>query len=89
MNQRYVIVGTNRLGDYVRLSLKREDIVKEKKQIDVMSVLSGGLGDIQQNIQVDAVMSQQPDLITISFEEWERNEYKINDIIEVKIMEEK
>ena len=89
MNQRYVIMGTSRLGEYVRLSLKREDIVKEKKQIDVMSVLSGGLGDIQSNIQTDAVMSQQPDLITISFKEWEQHEYKINDIIEVKIMEEK
>jgi len=85
MKQRYVVLGTRRYNDTVRLFLRRDDMVQSKKENDIFSsILSNPEGYINQ-MKEDAILTQQPDTITISYEDWKKNEYKVDDVIFIDI----
>jgi len=90
MKQRYVIKGTGRIGDKVRLFLVYDDLVKEKDENEMGMMASLGmlknLNVIQEEMQQKAILMSQPDTITISYEEWERYKYKIDDVIYVEVI---
>ena len=92
MKQRYKIVGTFRLGDKVRLFLKFDSLVKEKEEAGGLFnaiKMAGNMEQIQEEMQVKMQLSQQPDVITISFEEWSKYEYKVGDIIYIEVISDK
>ena len=92
MKERYKIAGTFRLGDKVRLFLKFDSLVKEKEDsggIMNMMKMAGNMDEIQEKMQAKMQLAQQPDVITISFEEWLKYEYKVGDIIYVEVTSDK
>jgi len=92
MKERYKIVGTFRLGDKVRLFLKFDSLVKEKEEAGGllnMVKMAGNMDEIQEKMQVKMQLAQQPDVITISYEEWSKYEYKVDDIIYVEVTSDK
>ena len=92
MKERYRICGTHRLGDKVRLFLQFDSLVKEKKEsggiFDAAKML-GNLGQLQEEIQAKAQLMQNPDAITIPYEEWKKYEYKVDDIVYVEVTSDK
>jgi len=92
MKERYKIVGTFRLGDKVRLFLKFDSLVKEKEEaggfLNAVK-MAGNIDQIQEELQVKAQLAQQPDVITISYEEWTKYEYKVEDVIYVEVTSDK
>ena len=92
MKERYKICGTHRLGDKVRLFLQFDSLVKEKKEsgglLDTAKML-GNLSQLQEDIQVKAQLMQQPDVITIPYEEWKKYEYKVDDVVFVEVTSDK
>ena len=92
MKERYKVVGTFRLGDKVRLFLKFDSLVKEKEEpggILNMVKMAGNMDEIQEKMQVKMQLAQQPDVITISYEEWLKYEYKVEDVIYVEVTSDK
>lgn len=91
MRERYKIVGTHRFGDKVRLFLLFDSIVKEKEQSGLFDMVGmmGNLGKLQEDIQTKAILMQQPDCITIPYEEWKKYEYKVDDIVWVEVTSDK
>lgn len=86
MKIRYVINGTHQISDdKVRLTIMEEDIVKEK-ELSTMSLLKDMSGTIQK-MQSQAVLSTNPDVITIPMDLWTKHQYKLGDIINIEIME--
>jgi hypothetical protein len=83
MKQRYVVCATFRLDDVVRLSLQPASLVKEKKEVNLGSMMgiAMNMDKFQKQMQRDATLMQQPDLVSIPYEEWKKHEYKIDDII--------
>ena len=80
----YQITGTTRLVNYVRIFLDRQSPIKEKQGVDVFGALKDFnkvVGGMQQQMQQEAILAQQPDVITIPFNEWEKKHYKIGDYI--------
>jgi len=86
MKTRYQITGTTRLNNLVRLFLDRQDLVKEQEP-GIMSALADMEG-MQLKMQQKAVLMQQPDVISIPFEEWKKKQYKIGDYIWIDITDE-
>ena len=84
MKQRYVIIGTRRFGDNVRLNLKKQEVVEKVEELDVFSIASNPQRMINK-METKALLSQQPDTITISYEEWDLYKYKIDDVIIVNV----
>ena len=91
MKTRYVIKGTFRLSDKVRLFLMFDDVIKEKESAGVMSMLNkvGNMSQLQEDMQQKAMLMQNPDTITIPYEEWKKYEYKVDDIIYVEVTSDK
>jgi hypothetical protein len=88
MRQRYIIKGTIRMGDLVRLLLMKEDIAKPSEKIDLFEMASKAQ-EIMESQQTKAVLTQQPDTITISYKEWKEYEYKVDDIVWIEVKAEK
>lgn len=84
MRIRYIIKGTVRIDDMVRMTLGKEELVKKKDDFDPMSMV-GNFQGLTQKLQSHAMLMAQPDMITIPYEEWKKHEYKIDDIIVVDI----
>ena len=84
MKQRYVIIGTRRFGDNVRLNLKKQEVVEKVEELDVFSIASNPQRMINK-METKALLSQQPDTITISYGEWDLYKYKIDDVIIVNV----
>lgn len=92
MRERYKIVGTFRLGDKVRLFLKFDSLVKEKEDaggILNMMKMAGNMDQIQEEMHVKMQLAQQPDVVTISYDEWVKYEYKVGDIIYLEVTSDK
>ena len=87
MKTRCIIKGTNRVGDKVRLILSPDDAVQEKPNI--MSGIMGNPQGMMDKMQQDALLKSQPDTVTISFEEWQKHQYKIDDVIWLEVSPEK
>jgi hypothetical protein len=86
MKIRYVINGTHQISDdKVRLTIMEEDIIKEK-ELSTMSLLKDMSGTIQK-MQSQAVLSTNPDVITIPMDLWIKHQYKLGDIINIDIIE--
>jgi hypothetical protein len=86
MKIRYVVKGTQQIGDdKVRLTIMEENLVKEKDP-SAMSMLKDMSGTIQK-MQSQAMISTNPDVITIPMDLWAKHQYKIGDVINIEIME--
>lgn len=85
MQQRYVIIGTRRHAENVRLFLSKQEIVDNKESFDVFGMASNPEA-FMNKMEQKAILSQQPDTVTITYEEWLKYKYKIDDtvIIDVK-----
>ena len=84
MKQRYSIKGTIRMGEFVRLLLTKEDIAKESKKMGIMEMASN-LNQVMETQQTKAVLTQQPDMVTISYDEWKEHMYKVDDIVWIDV----
>lgn len=84
MKMRYIIKGTIRMGELVRLLLLKEDVVKKSGKMSILEMASNAQQVIQDQ-QMQAILTQQPDTVTISHEEWEKHQYKVDDIVWVDI----
>ena len=82
MKKMYTIKGTSRIGDKVRLFLAMEEAVQEKPGLTSML---GNPSGLMEKMKQDAILQQQPDTITIDLEEWEKHQYKINDIVWITV----
>jgi len=82
MKKMYTIKGTTRIGDKVRLFLASEEVVQEKPSLTGM--LGNPMG-LMEKMKQDAILHQQPDTITIDYEEWEKYQYKINDVVWIDV----
>ena len=87
MKQRYIVKGTMRLGEFVRLFLSKEDVAKPSEKIGMLEMMSNSKKIIEEQ-QIKAVLTQQPDVITISYEEWKKHQYKVDDIVWIDVREE-
>ena len=87
MKQRYVIKGTIRMGEFVRLLLTKEEIAKPSEKVGIMEMASN-IHSVMEKQQTKAVMLQQPDTITITYDEWKKYTYKVDDIVWVDITSE-
>ena len=86
MKIRYVVKGTQQIGDdKVRLTILEEGIVKEKEP-STMAMLKDMTGTIQK-MQSQALITTNPDVITIPMDLWAKHQYKIGDVINIEIME--
>jgi len=83
MRKRYKIIGVRRFGDIVRLTLELDELIKEKKEFNPLEILNNpeNLQKQMQDMQGDALIRGQPDMITISYAEWEKQKFKIDDFI--------
>ena len=80
MQQRYVIIGTRRHNDNVRLFLLKQEIVDKKENYDMFEMASNP-ESFMNKMEQKAILSQQPDTITISYDEWKKYKYKVDDTI--------
>lgn len=88
MNQRYVIKGTIRMGELVRLLLMKEDVARPVEKMGMLEMATKAQ-EIIESQQTKAILTQSPDTITISYDEWKKYEYKVDDIIWVDVKAEK
>jgi len=84
MKQRYIIKGTIRMGKLVRLLLMNEDAAKPAEKMGMLEMAKNAQ-QVMEDQQIKAILTQQPDTITISHDEWEKHQYKINDIVWVDV----
>ena len=96
MKGRYVICLTQRLDDIVRMQIRPEEIVTEKTTLGLLEMakmsMGGGGKDmekIQKKMQREAILMQNPDIITISYDEWKKHDYKLDDVVIVTLESEK
>jgi len=82
MKKMYTVKGTTKVGDKVRLFLTSEEVVQEKPSLTGM--LGNPMG-LMEKMKQDAILQQQPDTITIDLEEWEKHQYKINDVVWISV----
>jgi hypothetical protein len=85
-----LIKGTLRIGDKVRLFLMFDDIVKKTNKMSLLETIGtmrdmGEMSKMQDEIQQKALLAQQPDCVTIPYEEWQKYQYKVDDIIWIEI----
>ena len=88
MKQRYIIKGTIRMGDIVRLLLLKEDVAKPAEKMGFLEMATNAQ-EIMEQQQLKAVLAQQPDTITISYDEWKKYQYKVDDIVWIEVNSEK
>ena len=72
------------MGEFVRLLLTKEDIAKESKKMGIMEMASN-LNQVMETQQTKAVLTQQPDMVTISYDEWKEHMYKVDDIVWIDV----
>lgn len=84
MQGKFVIISTQRLGGRVRLVIKPFEAAAEKPTGGVMGMLANPTG-LLDSMKEDAIFAQQPDIVTISYEEWTKHQYKIDDIITISV----
>lgn len=80
MKIRFQITGTTKLGSFVRIFLIKQTLVKEKVEFNVFEAMHD-MKSVQQKMQQEAVLVQQPDVITIPYSLWQTKKYTIGDII--------
>jgi len=83
MKKRYKIIGIRRFGNIVRLTLEADELVKEKREFNPLEILNNpeNLQKQMQEMQGDALVKGQPDMITISYPEWQQLSFKLDDFI--------
>ena len=79
MKIRYQITGVTRLNDMVRVFLDRQDVIQEEEP-GIFDMVRD-MGGIQTKMQQKAILSQQPDVLTIPFDLYEKKHYKIGDYV--------
>jgi len=92
MKERYKIVGTHRIGNKVRLFLKFDSLIKEKEDSGgIMNMLKMGanMEQFQAEMQERALLAQQPDVITIPYDEWQKYQYKVDDVVWIEVSSDK
>lgn len=92
MKVRYKIVGTQIVADYVKLTLQQNEAVGEKNVFDPTEMVTGKGIDFQgmlNKTQNMVMKTSNLDTVTIPYEEWEKFEYKIGDIVTVELKSEK
>jgi len=87
MKQRYIVKGTIRMGNLVRLMLLKEDLIQTPEKMGIFEMASKAQ-EVMEMQQVKAVLFQQPDTVTIPYEEWKKYEYKVDDVIWLEIKSE-
>lgn len=91
MKTRYIVIGTHKLGDKVRLFLMFDSLIQEKSNGGIFDIMkmAGNMENIQKEIQIKATLMQSPDVITISYEEWQKQQYKVDDIVWIEVISDK
>jgi len=84
MKQRYIVKGTMRTGNFVRVFLLREDIIQVEEKSGMLEMAMNAQKLIKEQ-QTKALLEAQPDVITITHEEWETYKYKVDDIVWVSL----
>jgi len=85
MKRRYNIVGTTKINDIVRLSLKPEDLVTEKQEEMGIMQMAKNITAVQQKMQKEAMLNQMPDVVSIPYDEYLEHQYKIDDIVWIEV----
>ena len=85
MKKQYRVRGILEIGDMVRMTLEPFEAVKEKTgMLDILSNPSG----MVDKMKMDAIMTQQPDILTIPKVDWEEYKWIIDSIVVVDISSE-
>jgi hypothetical protein len=84
MKQRFVILGTRRYNDCVRLFLQRQDVVEKKETVNMFEIAENPK-EYMMKMEQKAIFTQQPDMITIPHDEWKKHEFKTDDVIFIDI----
>lgn len=82
MKMMYEVIGTRIENDKVRLFLKGHEAVKEKESME--SVMTNPLGYIEKMKQ-DAIQTNQPQSISVSYSEWEKYKWNIGDVVNIEV----
>ena len=87
MKLRYKVLGTQMVGDFVRLLLKPDNAIEEKEVFNPMEMAEKGLdfSNLMQQAEKMAIRTATQDHITIPYDEWKKHEFKINDIILIEV----
>jgi len=89
MEIRYKVIGTHKIGKFVKLLLQPEAAVEVKESINPIGIAeSGDFSKLIENAQNMAAKVSN-DSITIPYDEWERYQIQMNDIVIVDVKAEK
>jgi len=75
------IIGVNVLGDKIRLKIK---LYEQKKKLDTLSAL-GNISGFMNDMKNEANIVNNPDIVSISFDEWKKHKLNIGDIVTIKV----
>lgn len=87
MKRRCRIRGILEIGEVVRITLEPSEVVKEKEEMGTLQILANPMG-LMDKMKMDAILQQQPDVITIPKSEWEKHKWTIDSIVYVEIKSE-
>jgi hypothetical protein len=67
-----------------------DDTVKKTSKMSMIEMIGtmrdmGEMSKMQDEIQQKALLAQQPDCVTIPYEDWQKYQYKVDDIIWIEI----
>jgi len=89
MKIRYKVIGTHKVGKYVKLLLQPEAAIEVREPLNPFNIAeSGDFTKVLEQTQNMAIKASN-DTITIPYEEWERYQIQMNDIILVDVEAEK
>jgi len=89
MEIRYKVIGTHKIGKYVKLLLQPEAAVEVREPLNPLDVAeSGDFTKLLEKAQNMAAKVSN-DSITLPYEDWERYQIQMNDIIVIDINAEK
>jgi len=83
MKTMYMITGTRKEGDRVRLYLKLAEIVK--KELDPTSIMTN-ISRYVEDMKLDALRSNQPESVTVPINEWNERKWNIDDTVFIEVI---
>jgi len=87
MKMRYKVLGTQKVGDFVRILLRNDNPIEEKETFNPFEMAEQGLdfSKLMQQAEKMAIKTSNQDTITIPFEEWKKHEFKIDDFLWLEV----
>jgi len=81
MDVLYKIIGIRVIGNRICLTVKHVD---EKKEFKTSHILTN-LGGFMEDMKAEATSSRNPDQISITYDEYKKNDYGLGSMISVSI----